>query len=88
MLQRANNYSSHEDLVEVSPVVAGGEVANYSAQIRELIQVLLRRRWSVLLTALTFLALAGTFILLATPRYTATITIFLALLSRVVPRRG
>jgi exopolysaccharide transport family protein len=77
MLQRANNYSSHEDLVEVSPVVAGGEVANYSAQIRELIQVLLRRRWSVLLTALTFLALAGTFILLATPRYTATTTIFI-----------
>ena len=77
MLQRASNYSSHEDLVEVSPVVAGGEVGNYSAQIRELIQVLLRRRWSVVLTALTFLALAGAFILLTTPRYTATTTIFI-----------
>jgi exopolysaccharide transport family protein len=77
MLQRTSDYQNRKDLMETAPSFSDGEARRYTVDLRELIQILSRRRWIVILTALALLVLAGIFLLIVTPRYTATATVLI-----------
>ncbi len=75
MLQRDSDYDARRYLVETPPSIPEGE--NYSVDLREIAQILRRRRWIVIGTTLALLMAAILFVLIATPRYTATSTVLI-----------
>ena len=70
MLQPASDFHFRKDLAELPASAYGGESSNYSADLREIIKVVNRRRWVIITTTLALLAAATVFLLVATPRYT------------------
>lgn len=50
---------------------------NYTQHLRESLRVLKRRRWIIIATTLAFVAMALTFVMMVTPRYTATATVLI-----------
>lgn len=77
MLQRTSEYNSRKDLSELAPFVPDGNAENYSIDLREIAQILRRRRWIVIATTLALLTVAFLFVLFVTPRYTATSTVLI-----------
>ena len=77
MLQPASDFHFRKDLAELPASAYGGESSNYSADLREIIKVVNRRRWVIITTTLALLAAATVFLLVATPRYTATSTVLI-----------
>ena len=77
MLQRTSDYQNRKDLMESVPSFSDGEARGYSVDLRELVQILSRRRWIVILSTLALLVLATVFLLIVTPRYTATATVLI-----------
>ncbi|HEY7231047.1 MAG TPA: polysaccharide biosynthesis tyrosine autokinase [Pseudolabrys sp.] len=55
----------------------GGEASGYSADLREILRILNRRRWIIITTTVASLGAAAAFLLTATPKYTATSTILI-----------
>ncbi len=77
------------DVHEGPPPGSGGDSRNYSADLVELFKILSRRRWAVFLTTLIAVMVALLFIIVTTPRYTATSTILIdPNRSSVVDRTG
>jgi polysaccharide biosynthesis transport protein len=77
MLQRTSDYQNRKDLMESVPSFSDGEARGYSVDLRELVQILSRRRWIVILSTLALLVVAAAFLLIVTPRYTATATVLI-----------
>src|SRR5581483_2208311 len=77
MLQPAPEYQSHRDLIEATPLTYDGGAESHSLDLREIIRILRRRRWVIAFTALALFAAAVLFVLLVTPRYTATAAILI-----------
>jgi succinoglycan biosynthesis transport protein ExoP len=77
MLQRTSDYQSRKDLMETAPSMSDGDPRSYTVDLRELVQILSRRRWIVILTTLALLLIATIFVLIVTPRYTATATVLI-----------
>lgn len=77
MLQRTSDYQSRKDLMEAPPSMPDGDPRSYALDLRELVQILSRRRWIVILTTFALLLVAAVFILIVTPRYTATATVLI-----------
>ena len=77
MLQRTSDYQNRKDLMELVPSFSDGEARGYSVDLRELVQILSRRRWIVILSTLALLVVAAAFLLIVTPRYTATATVLI-----------
>ena len=77
MLQRTSDYQTRKDLMETAPSFPDGEGRGYAVDLRELVQILSRRRWIVILSTLALLVCATIFILIVTPRYTATATVLI-----------
>ena len=75
MLQRASDYDARRNLIEAAPFAAGG--ANRAVDLREMLQILRRRRWIVICTTLALLGAALVFVLVVTPLYTATSTVLI-----------
>lgn len=77
MLQPATDYQLRKDLIEAAPVTADGSFGNHSFDPREILKILQRRRWTIILTAFALMLAAALFVFLVTPRYTATATILI-----------
>ena len=77
MLQPLPQIQADQDIIEASPVIADGSPENRPLDLREIIRILLRRRWIIAITALALLGAACLFVLLVTPKYTATATILI-----------
>ncbi len=77
MLQPISDYRTRKDLLQMSPSMSDGDTENRSVDLRELVQILRRRRWIVIITTLAVTTGAILFVLFATPRYTATSTVFI-----------
>ena len=77
MLQRVSDYHARKDLLEAPPPMSEGDSGNYSIDPGEIVQILRRRKWIVIVTTLALLTAAMLFVLLVTPRYTATSTVLI-----------
>jgi exopolysaccharide transport family protein len=78
MLQPTSDYHTRKDLMEAPPPMSGGDPGNNLVDLlREIVQILRRRRWIVIVTTLTLLTPAILFVFIATPRYTATSTVLI-----------
>lgn len=77
MLQSPSDLHLRRDLIDAAPIVADADAGGYSLDLREIIKVLQRHRWTIILTALAFLLAGIAFVLLVTPRYTASATILI-----------
>ncbi|HEY1473061.1 MAG TPA: polysaccharide biosynthesis tyrosine autokinase [Pseudolabrys sp.] len=77
MLQRASDHDVHHDMIETAPAAAGSAPPKRTVDLREMIQILRRRRWTVIRTMLALLGAAIVFVLIVTPLYTATSTVLI-----------
>src|SRR5690242_9083613 len=77
MLQPASEFQSRKDLIQVPPSVLEGDQGGYSIDLKEVGQILRRRKWIIAFTTVALLALATIFVLIVTPRYTATATVLI-----------
>ena len=77
MLQRTSDYHTRKDVMEATPSMSGGDEGNYWVDLREIVRILRRRQWIVIVTMIALLAPAILFVLIATPRYTATSTVLI-----------
>ena len=77
MLQPTSEYHTRKDLMEAAPSMSEDDRRNYFVDLREIAKILRRRRWIVIVTTLALLAPAILFVLIATPRYTATSTVLI-----------
>ena len=75
MLQRASDYDPRRDLIE--SYGAGSPPPNRTVDLREMVQILRRRRWIVIWTTLALLGASILFVLVVTPLYTATSTVLI-----------
>jgi succinoglycan biosynthesis transport protein ExoP len=74
MLQPTSELQIRKGLIEATP---SGEGADHAIDLREILRILRRRRWIIILTTIGLLTGAIVFILAATPRYTGTSTILI-----------
>ena len=72
MLQPAADYPFRRDVIEAVPVVSDGMGGEVPLGLREIVRILRRRLRIIVLTTLALSATAVLFLLLVTPRYTAT----------------
>ena len=79
MLQPTPEYQTHRDLIDAVPIVpvSEGGRGSYPLDLREIFKILRRRRWIIVLTTLGLLSAAILFVLLVTPRYSATASILI-----------
>ena len=77
MLQSPSDLHLRRDLIDSAPVISDAGAESCSLDLREIIKILQRHRWAIILTALAFLLAAIIFVLLVTPRYTASATILI-----------
>lgn len=77
MLQPVSDFRLRRDLTEAAPAISERGPEGRSLDLRGIIKILRRRRWIVILTTLVFLSGGVLFVLLVTPRYTATATILI-----------
>ncbi|HEX5210697.1 MAG TPA: polysaccharide biosynthesis tyrosine autokinase [Pseudolabrys sp.] len=77
MLQRASDYDAHRDLIKAGPAAAGAGASGRAVDLREMLQILRRRRWIVIWTTLALFGAALIFVLVVTPLYTATSTVLI-----------
>jgi len=77
MLQPISDYRTRKDMLQMSPSTSDGDMDYRSVDLRELAQILRRRRWMVILTTFAVTTAAILFVLFATPRYTATSTVLI-----------
>jgi|GEM_PF-403146 len=77
MLQPAADYPFRRDVIEAVPVVSDGMGGEVPLGLREIVRILRRRLRIIVLTTLALSATAVLFLLLVTPRYTATATILI-----------
>jgi succinoglycan biosynthesis transport protein ExoP len=75
MLQPTSDYPSRRPLFTTS--VSSAQWAHSSIDLREIARILNRRRWIVILAVAALFAMAGIYLLLAMPRYTATATVLI-----------
>ncbi len=76
MLQRASDdHDPRKDLIE--SYGAESPPSNRTVDLREMVQILRRRRWIVIWTTLALLGASILFILVVTPLYTATSTVLI-----------
>ena len=79
MLQRVTVSQSRKKFVDSPASPMPDVMDNYAHHLRESLKVLKRRRWLIVATTLAFIAAALAFLMLVTPRYTATATILIDL---------
>ena len=77
MLQSPSDFHLRRDLIGAAPIVSEAGAEGYSLGLREIIKILQRHRWAIVLTAFVLLLAAIVFVLLVTPRYTAVATILI-----------
>src|SRR6185437_6426814 len=78
MLQRtSDDHDPRKALMEAMPSMPGSNPGNESIDLREIVQIMSRRRRIVIVTALSLLMVALLFVFIVTPRYTATSTILI-----------
>jgi exopolysaccharide transport family protein len=64
-------------LIDAAPIISDAGADSYSLDVREIIKILQRHRWAIILTILALLLAAIIFVLFVTPRYTAYATILI-----------
>jgi len=79
MLQRVTVSQSHKNSVDSPAPPMPDVMDNYAHHLRESLRVLKRRRWIIAASTLSFVAAALAFVMLVTPRYTATATVLIDL---------
>ena len=77
MLQLASDHDVRRDLMETAPAYPGSGPSHRTVDLREMAQILRRRRLIVFATTMTFITLAIIFLLFATTLYTATSTVLI-----------
>ncbi len=77
MLQSVSDFHLRRDPIEVAPATFESGPDGYSLDLRGILNILRRRRWTIILTTIILLSAGALFVLLATPRYTATATILI-----------
>jgi exopolysaccharide transport family protein len=79
MLQRVTVSQSRKNFADSPASPMPDVMDNYSHHLRESLRVLKRRRWIIAATTLASIAAALAFVMLVTPRYTATATVLIDL---------
>ncbi len=77
MLQPASNSKLRRDMIDAAPIMSDADPESYSLDLREIVRILRRRRWIIILMTLALMSAAILFVLLVAPRYTATATILI-----------
>jgi exopolysaccharide transport family protein len=77
MHRPVTDYRAHREIVDHPPAGAAGAIDTYSLHLREALQILRRRWWIIVLAVLAMLAAAIAFVIIVTPRYTATATVLI-----------
>ena len=75
MLQRVSVSQTRKDMLDAPP--SPDVMDNYAQHLRESLRVLKRRRWTIAATAAAFIAAALLFLIIVSPRYTATATVLI-----------
>jgi len=77
MLQPTSDFHNRKGLMEPALSRPGSDPRDYLVDLREIAQILRRRQWIVILTTVALLVAAILFVLIVTPRYTATATVLI-----------
>ena len=77
MLQSPSDFHLRRDLIGAAPFMSDAGTENYSLDLREIVKILQRHRWAIILTAVVLLLAGIIFVLFVTPRYTASATILI-----------